>query len=103
MEEKRLRERLALASPGSASPMQARLAAARMKLDAALAALHDRHEAWGKKKAEWRAKGMAKAEAWREAKAEWEVSAATHRAELKAAWREWKAARLEVRSALVYA
>ena len=28
---------------------------------------------------------------------------AAHRAELKAAWAEWKAARLEVRSALVYA
>ena len=103
MEEKRLRERLALASPGSAHPMRDRLAAARLKLDAALAALHDRHEAWEHKKAEWRAKGLAKAEAWREAKAEWNLAMATHRAELRAAWSEWKAARLEVRSALVYA
>jgi stearoyl-CoA desaturase (delta-9 desaturase) len=82
--------------------MQARLAAARMKLDAALVSLHDRHEAWGQKKAEWRAKGMAKAEAWREAKAEWDTSLAQHRADLKTAWAEWKAARLEVRTALVY-
>jgi stearoyl-CoA desaturase (delta-9 desaturase) len=102
MEEKRLGERLALASPGAATPMQARLAAARMKLDAALVSLHDRHEAWGQKKAEWRAKGMAKAEAWREAKAEWDTSLAQHRADLKTAWAEWKAARLEVRTALVY-
>jgi stearoyl-CoA desaturase (delta-9 desaturase) len=103
MEEKRLRERLVLASPGVATPMQARLAAARLKLDAALASLHDRHVAWGHRKAEWRAKGMAKAEAWREAKAEWQASVVAHRAELKAAWVEWQAARLEVRSALVYA
>ena len=103
MEEKRLRERLVLASPGVATPMQARLAAARLQLDTALASLHDRHEAWGQKKAEWRVKGTAKAEVWREAKAEWQASMATHRAELKAAWAEWRAARLEVRSALVYA
>jgi hypothetical protein len=102
MEEKRLRERLALASPGVATPMQARLAAARLKLDAALASLHDRHEAWRLRNAEWRAKGTAKAEAWREAKAEWQASVVAHRAELKAAWVEWKAARLEVRTALVY-
>ena len=99
MEEKRLRERLVLASPGITTPMQARLAAARLKLDTALVSLHDRHKAWSHKKAEWRAKGTAKAEAWREATAE----LATHRAELKTAWAEWKAVRLEARSALVYA
>jgi hypothetical protein len=103
MEEKRLRERLVLASPGIATPMQARLAAARVKLDAALVSLHDRREAWGQKKAEWRAKGTAKAEAWREAKAEWEASILQHRTDLKMAWAEWRAARLEIRSALVYA
>jgi stearoyl-CoA desaturase (delta-9 desaturase) len=103
MEEKRLRERLVLASPGIATPMQARLAAARVKLDAALVSLHDRHEAWGQKKAEWRAKGTAKADAWREAKAEWDASLLQQRADLKMAWAEWKAARLEIRSALVYA
>jgi stearoyl-CoA desaturase (delta-9 desaturase) len=102
MEEKRLRERLILASPGAATPMRARLAVARMKLDVALGSLHDRREAWGQKKFEWRTKGMARAEAWREAKAEWKVSLAAHQAELKAAWTEWRAARLEVRTALVY-
>ena len=103
MEEKRLRERLLLASPGVATPMQARLAAARLKLDAALASLHDRHQAWGRRKAQWRAKGTAKAEAWREAKAEWQASVVAQRTELKAAWVEWQAARHEIRSALVYA
>jgi len=103
MEEKRLRDRLALASPGSAHFMQVRLTAARLKLDAALAALQDQREAWQAKKAEWRAKGLTKAKAWREAKAEWKAILAVHRAELQAAWSEWKAARLEVRSALVYA
>lgn len=103
MEEKRLRERLTLASPGSAHPMRDRLAIARLKLDAALAALHDRHEAWLHKKVEWRAKGQAKAETWREAKAEWEGAMAQHRLDLKTAWAEWKAARLEIRTALVYA
>ena len=99
MEEKRLSERLALASPGVMAPLQARLGAARLKLDAALVSLHERHEAWNQKKAEWRAKGLAKAEAWREAKAE----LAAHRVELKAAWAEWKAARVAARSVLAYA
>jgi stearoyl-CoA desaturase (delta-9 desaturase) len=102
MEEKRLRERLVLASPGVTIPMQARLGAARLKLDAALAALHDRHETWNHRKAEWRAQGLAKAEAWREAKAERQAALALHRAELKAAWGEWKAARLAARSALAF-
>ncbi|WP_306590957.1 fatty acid desaturase [Geothrix sp. 21YS21S-4] len=98
MEEKRLRERLA-----SASPLHDRLATARHQLETALAALHDRHEAWGRKKVEWREKGQARAEAWREGRKEWKASAATHRRELKTAWAEWKAARLEVRTALVHA
>ena len=103
MEEKQLRERLLLASPGVATPMQERLAAARLKLDGALLALHERHETWQAKKADWRAQGLAKAEAWREAKAEWKGAAQAHRAELRIAWAEWKAARLAMRSALVYA
>jgi stearoyl-CoA desaturase (delta-9 desaturase) len=103
MEEKRLRERLVLASPGITAPVQARLGAARLKLDAALVALHERHEAWNHKKAEWRAKGLAKAEAWREAKAEGRAILAAHRAELKVAWAEWKAVRVEAQSALAYA
>jgi stearoyl-CoA desaturase (Delta-9 desaturase) len=107
MEEKRLRERLALASPGVAHPMQARLAEARIKLDLAMAALHECREGLRAKraewKAEWKAKGQARAEAWRQAKAEWSRVLAQHRAELRAAWEEWKAARREIHSALVYA
>ena len=102
MEEKRLGARLALASPGAATPMRDRLASARVKLDAALASLHQRHEAWRQRQPEGKAKGRARADAWREAKAEWHVSLTQHRAELKAAWAEWRAARLEVRTALVY-
>lgn len=103
MEAKRLHERLVLASPGVATPMRARVEAARTKLDTALAGLHDRHEAWQQKKADWRARGHAKAEAWAEAKAEWQLAVRAQRSELKLAWAEWKAARLEVRSALVFA
>ncbi|HJW09568.1 MAG TPA: acyl-CoA desaturase [Holophagaceae bacterium] len=107
MEEKRLQERLALASPAVATPMQIRLAEARLKVDRALAALHERREAWQARKAEWKLqmteRGHARAEAWAAAKAEWKAAMAQHRAELRAAWQEWKAARMEVRSALVYA
>ncbi len=103
MEEKRLRERLALASPAVATPMRLRLEAARLKLDQALASLHERHEAWQQKKVAWKAKGQARAEAWREAKAEWRATLAQHRLELRAAWAEWRAARTEVRMALVFA
>ena len=102
MEEKRLRERLVLASPGVATPMHARLAEARLRLDGALAGLQERKEAWQARKAEWKAKGHARADAWREARREWKASLAQQQAELKEAWREWKAARLAVRSALVY-
>jgi stearoyl-CoA desaturase (delta-9 desaturase) len=103
MEEKRLHERLVRASPGVSSPMQARLRAAHLQLDAALVSLHERHEAWNQKKAQWRTQGLARAEAWRAAKAERQASLAVHRAELKAAWAEWKAVRLEARSLRAYA
>jgi stearoyl-CoA desaturase (delta-9 desaturase) len=107
MEEKRLQQRLALASPAVATPMQIRLAEARLKVDRALAALHERREAWQAKKAEWRTqmKGRreARREAWEAMKAEWQAALEQHRAELRAAWREWRAARMEARSALVYA
>lgn len=100
MEEKRLRERLVLASPGVATPMQQRLAAARLKVDEALAALHDRREAWRDRQAEWKAR---RGEAWREAREEWKAALAQQRIELRAAWAEWRAARREVRTALVFA
>ncbi len=114
MEEKRLQERLALASPAVATPMQIRLAEARLKVDRALASMHERREAWQAKKAEWKlqmeqmkergqARAHAREEAWAALKAEWKAAMAQHRAELRAAWQEWKAARLEVRAALVYA
>ncbi len=103
MEEKQLRERLATASPAVATPLQDRLAAARLRVDSALASLQEKREAWEAIKTEWKAKGHAKAEQWRQAKAEWKAAMAQHRRELKAAWEEWTAARMEVRSALVFA
>jgi stearoyl-CoA desaturase (delta-9 desaturase) len=77
-EEKRLREQLLQACPSVARPLQARLAAARERLGAALQANRA-----------FRSQGMA--------------SLVHHRTELKAAWREWKATRLAVRSAPVFA
>lgn len=103
MEEKRLKERLALSSPGVAEAMAARLAEARARLDAALAGWQERREAWEAKKAAWQAQGAARAEAWRAARAEWKAAMAAHREELKAAWREWRAARTEVRQVLAFA
>ncbi len=103
MEEKQLRERLITASPAVATPLQERLAAARLRVDAALASFQEKHEAWEAKKTEWKSMGHAKAEHWRHAKAEWKATMAQHRLELHAAWEEWRAARREVRTALVYA
>ena len=102
MEEKRLRERLAIAGP-SATPLQDRLAAARQRVDKALAGLQERREAWDSRKAEWHTKGIAKADAWKAAKAEWKAALAQQRTELRAAFEEWKAAQREARMALAYA
>jgi stearoyl-CoA desaturase (delta-9 desaturase) len=103
MEEKQLRERLITASPAVATPLQERLAAARLRVDAALASFQEKHEAWEGKKAEWKAMGHAKADQWRHAKTEWRATMAQHRQELRAAWDEWRAARMEVRTALICA
>ena len=107
MEEKRLQERLMLSSPAVAESLGGRLAAARARMDLALANLHERHEAWLVRrvelKAQMKAKGDAKAEAWRTARAEWKATMAQHRRELQLAWAEWKAARAAARSILVYA
>lgn len=102
MEEKRLREQLANAGP-AVTPLQDRLAAARERVDLALAGLQERREAWETKKFEWRAKGVARAEVWRAAKREWKANLSQQRTELKAAWEEWKAAQREARMALAFA
>lgn len=102
MEEKALRERLATAG-AVASPLQDRLAAARERVDRALAGLQDRREAWDARKQEWRAKGLAKADAWKAAKREWKAGLSQQRDELRAAWMEWKAAQAEARMVLVAA
>ncbi len=98
MEEKALQERLRSApAPG---PLDTRLAAARQQLETALASLHEAQKAWAAQKAEWRAKGLARAEAWKSAKAEWRAALERHREELQEAWKEWRAARLAVRLAV---
>ena len=102
MEEKRLRERLAIAGP-MATPLQDRLAAARQRVDKALAGLQERREAWEAKKVEWRTKGIAKADAWKAAKTEWKAALAQQRTELRAAFDEWKSAQREARMALAFA
>lgn len=103
MEEQRLQDRLAQASPALAQPARSRLAAARLKLDAALGSLHDQHEAWARRQADRRTRGRVRAEGRREARQEWKAAMARHRAELKLAWAEWRAARTEVRSTLAFA
>lgn len=95
VEEQRLARRLA-----QASPVQARLAAARLRLDAALASLQERREAWQRKRRELKVFGRAKVETYRLAKAEWKDAFAQHKREMAEAWMEWKAAR---RAALAYA
>lgn len=102
MEAQRLQARLAARSHG-AEALQARVAAARARVDEALAAMHDRREAWGRKRRELKVLGHAKAEAFRMAKAEWRESMARTQAEMAAAWAEWKQARRAARLALATA
>jgi stearoyl-CoA desaturase (delta-9 desaturase) len=103
MEEKKLRERLALSSPGVALAMAARLASARSRLDLALASFQERRDGWEAKKAEWKNQRSARAEQWRAIREEWKAAMAAHREELRAAWRDWREARLEARQVLAYA
>jgi stearoyl-CoA desaturase (Delta-9 desaturase) len=97
MEEQRLAATLAAIPSGAAAPLRQRLGQARMRLDQALAAFHERGEAWEARKREWRARGEAKAEARRVARAEWKAAMDQHRQELREAWSEWKAARSAAR------
>ena len=115
VEAMKLRRRLEL-HPETvlANPLQERVAQARLQLDLAMAALHECREGLKAKRAawraEWKAKGLARAArkeeraaAWRQARAEWKAVLAHHREQLKEAWIEWKAARSAARLALVYA
>lgn len=95
VEEQRLARRLA-----QASPLKDRLAAARLRLDAAMASLQERREAWQRKRREIKVLGRARVETYRLAKAEWKAAFAQHKREMAEAWMEWKAAR---RAALAYA
>ena len=96
-EERNLAAALAQARPHVAEPVKLKLGQARLRLDRALAALHDRREAWEARKRDWKARGTAQAEVWRQARLERKAQMAQHRQELREAWAEWKAARSEAR------
>jgi stearoyl-CoA desaturase (delta-9 desaturase) len=86
----------------AAEALQARqtLEAAQVRVDQALAALQARRDAWQAMKAQWKAKGLAKAEAWRLARLEWKAQRAHLREDLRDAWAQWKQARLLARQAM---
>lgn len=98
LEIARLERRLA-----EANPMRQRLAEAHARLDAALAALQTRREAWQRQKAEWKAKGRARADQWQTMKAEARATLRQQQAELALAWADWKAARRAARLAMATA
>jgi stearoyl-CoA desaturase (delta-9 desaturase) len=100
VEEQRLARRLAAVHPVEAHPVKDRLAAARVRLDETMASLHERREAWARKRRELKVLGRAKVETYRMAKAEWKESMARYKAEMAAAYAEWKAARRAVRMVL---
>lgn len=93
MEAKRL---AAVLAPG-ALPVKAALENARTRVDDALAAFQSRLEAWQKKKAGWKAGGLAKAEGWRAARREWKSQRARLLEDVRAAWGAWRRAKLLVR------
>jgi stearoyl-CoA desaturase (delta-9 desaturase) len=68
------------------------LEAAHVRVDAALAAFQTRLEAWQAKKAEWKAKGQAKA-ARSALRGEWKLQRAQLRQDLQAAWADWNRTR----------
>jgi stearoyl-CoA desaturase (delta-9 desaturase) len=102
VEEQRLARRLAEVHP-VAHPVKDRLAAARVRLDAAMADLQTRREGWARKRRELKVLGRAKVETYRLAKAEWNDAMARHKAEMAVAYAEWKAARRAARMALATA
>lgn len=103
VEEQRLARKLAAVHPAKAHPAKDRLAAARVRLDEAMANWQERRESWARKRRELKVLGRAKAEQFQMAKAEWKDAMARHKAEMAAAWAEWKEARRMARMALAYA
>ena len=103
VEAQRLQAKLAARAAEGHDTLHDRLAAARARMDQAIEAMHERREAWARKRRELKVLGRAKAEAFRMAKAEWRENMARHQAELAAAWSEWKEARRAARLALAAA
>jgi stearoyl-CoA desaturase (delta-9 desaturase) len=96
VEANRLKAKLAARKAAGTESLEERIAAARVRMDAALANMHERRESWARKRRELKVLGRAKAEAFHMAKAEWKESMARHKAELAEAWAEWQATRQAV-------
>ena len=85
--------RLVAVLPADALHARSILEAAHARVDVALSALQTRLEAWQAKKADWKAKGLARAEAWKVVREEWKIQRAQLRRDLQAAWADWNRAR----------
>jgi len=85
--------RLVAVLPADALHARSILEAAHARVDVALSALQSRLEAWQAKKADWKAKGLARAEAWKVVREEWKIQRAQLRRDLQAAWADWNRAR----------
>jgi len=85
--------RLVAVLPADALHARSILEAAHARVDVALIALQSRLEAWQAKKADWKAKGLARAEAWKVVREEWKIQRAQLRRDLQAAWADWNRAR----------
>ncbi|BDU69372.1 hypothetical protein GETHOR_14730 [Geothrix oryzae] len=89
--------RLAAALTRDAFQARRTLEEARFRIDASLAAFQTCLDAWPAKKAEWKAKGLAKADAWRTVRTEWKHQRLQQRRALRAAWMGWNQARLQAK------
>ncbi len=89
--------RLAAALTRDAFQARRALEEARFRIDASLAAFQACLDAWPAKKAEWKAKGLAKADAWRTVRTEWKHQRLQQRRALRAAWIGWNQARLQAK------
>jgi stearoyl-CoA desaturase (delta-9 desaturase) len=96
MEAKQLAKLVGSAEPPLAAVWQERLAVARTRMEAALAAFQAHLETWETMKQEWMARGLARGASRRAARARWKAAHARFREELGAAWATWKATRSQL-------
>jgi stearoyl-CoA desaturase (delta-9 desaturase) len=93
MEAKRLAAQLASVRPGLSVGLREGLAAAKARVDDALAAFQAHREAWDTLKAQRKNRTGAKEDTRREARARCKADRARSRQQLWAAWGAWKATR----------